>query len=585
MISQPCDQPDTRQLRALLGRIDGNGYKSYRDLRGAWGFSEPLPFQLLVDHVQADPFAAPSRVRVRIEAAQAGFPATTYSSAPRRRGLCSYLALRFARIADELRRHSGTGRSGLIDIDKPGQEILERTCVLVDDSGVEARFVVGLPAAGRRVLGDEAADLLCVRLPQLVARALPYAACDPQAIDDWTHTAEDGEALRSQLDERQLVAFVADGACLPRLSGVDERPLPEAIVAFASPESLRVELQTPNAGPVTGMGLPRGVNLIVGGGFHGKSALLAALSRGVYDHRPGDGRELVVTDPWAVKVRAEDGRRTAGVDVSCFIGELPDRRDTGFFCTDNASGSTSQAAGIMEAIEAGARVLLIDEDTAATNFMIRDGRMQELVAREHEPITPFIDRVRELYEETGVSTVLVMGGCGDYFGVADTVIAMESYRPRDVTVEARRIAGARPSDRRVEVRSRLTRPDPRIPLPSSIDARRGPRPTSWKVRGPFELQLGEATIDLSAVEQLVDASQTRAIAEALIYGGHRYVDGRRSLTDILDRLLADIEDGGLDVLTSRPSGDLAGFRRHELAATLNRLRTLQVRPPISGTAA
>ena len=575
-----CDTRDARRLAALLERIDGSGYRAYRDLRGAWDFGEAeVPFRLHVDHVQADPFAAPSRMRVRLDPSVAGFPARSFTAGPRWRALCSYLALRFSDEAGDSPRGAGSGHSGRIAIDRPGQQVLERTCVLIDDEGsVEARFVAGLPAAGRRILGRAAADLLCRRLPGIVARALRYESCDEGEIDAWTRTAEDAVALRAALAEGGWVGFVADGAVLPRRSGVDDRPLAGA-VPFRSPPSLRVELPTPNAGPVTGMGIPEGVTLIVGGGFHGKSTLLSALARGVYDHRPGDGRERVVTDPTAVAVRAEDGRSTAGVDLSPFIGDLPFDHDNTFFCTGHASGSTSQAAAIVEALEAGTRCLLVDEDTAATNFMIRDGRMQQLVAREQEPVRPFIDRVRQLHEEAGVSTVLVMGGTGDYFGEADTVIAMERYEPRDVTGRAHAIARAHAGDRTRETTGPVAGGASRVPLPESIDPRRGRREVSWKARGPFELRFGEEEIDLSAVAQLVDAGQTRAIAEAILRGRERYIDGRRGLAEILDQLMDDLAAGGLDALSSRPSGDLAGFRRFELAAALNRLRTLRVRHP------
>ena len=569
---------DAQRLGRSLEELDGHGYKGYRQIQGRWRLDEAgTPFDLHVDHVQADPFAAPSRLRVRVSQSVAGFPAHTFVLASRRRALCSYLAMRFGEVADNHRQHVGSGSSGRIEIDRPGQQVLERTAVLVDADTVEVRFVVGLPAAGRRILGRAAADLLCHHVPAIVAASLRYAHCDASAIDAWTRTAEDAEALRRQLPDHNLVAFVADGAVLPRRSGVDDGPL-EGAIPFRSPPSLRVELQTPNAGAIGGMGLPAGVSLIVGGGFHGKSTLLAALAHGVYDHRPGDGRERVVSDPTAVKVRAEDGRRTAGVDVSGFIGDLPDGGDTRFFCTDNASGSTSQAANIVEALEVGATALLVDEDTAATNFMIRDGRMQQLVAREHEPITPFVDRVRPLYEDHGVSTVLVMGGSGDYFGVADTVIAMEGYTPRDVTERAHAIATAHVDDRQVEVRDRLGDITPRVPLPSSIqDGRRG-RGVRLRTRGTAQLLFGDETIDLAAVEQLVHASQTRAIAAALLHAREHHMDGERSLSIILDLVMGDIADHGLSVLAPHPVGDWAAFRRHELAAALNRLRTLEVRP-------
>lgn len=566
--------PNHEDLRQTLLRLDGRGYPAYKDLVHAYEF--PF-FTLYVDHVQGDPFAAPSRLRVRVPQSIARFGASLYTPKSREIALRDFLCRRFARLCQQAASRRGSGRSGLLAMDMPGQEILERTAVLVTPEWVEARFVAGLPAAGRRILGREAAEMLCDDLPAIVEQALLARNQPKEALAAHVKTAEDADALRDQLEELGLVAFIADGAILPRRSGVDDRPLTKGAIPFESPESLRVTVELPHAGPVTGMGIPRGVTLIVGGGYHGKSTLLSAIERGVYNHIPGDGRELVVTHAAAVKIRAEDGRRIAGVDISPFINNLPFGADTRCFSTDNASGSTSQAANIIEALEAGARVLLIDEDTAATNFMIRDHRMQELIAKEQEPITPFIDKVRQLYEDYGVSTILVMGGSGDYFDVADTVIAMESYRPWDATARAREIARRYAAERRPEGGEHFGTIRRRIPLPDSLDPSKGRREVSLKARGLKTILFGREEIDLSAVEQLVDDSQVRAIAQALYYAREQYMDGRRTLGEILDLVMADIDRDGLDVLDPRRMGDYARFRRFELAAALNRLRTLQVR--------
>ena len=570
--------PDQQDLQDELQRIDGRGYRAYRGIRGAYSFPD---FSLHIDHVQADPFAAPSRLRLRVPQERARYPAASYANPSRSAALCTYLAGRFARAADRAEKRPrgpgrGAGKSGPIQIDTPGQEVLERTCIQVVPEYVEARIAVGLPAAGRRVLGRQAAEMLCQDLPAIARAALFYGPDHADAIDRCARTNEDADLLRDRLAAHGLVAFVAQDSVLPRASGVDQRPLSGAI-PFQAPAPLRVELDLPNAGRVSGMGIPRGVTLIVGGGFHGKSTLLNALERGVYNHIPGDGRELVVTVPGAVKIRAEDGRRVAGVDISPFVSDLPYGRDTRAFTTDDASGSTSQAASIVEALEAGAEALLVDEDTAATNFMIRDLGMQQLVASENEPITPFVDRVRQLCDERGVSTILVMGGSSDYFHVADTVIAMESYVPHQVTDRARAIAASEPARRRSEASPSLGSPTSRIPLPWSIDPRRGRREESARSRGTRTLLFGEETIDLAAVEQLVDPSQTRALAAAMLYARQRYLDGHRTVAEVLDRVAADVAANGLDLLSAHPVGDHALFRRYELAAALNRLRTLEVR--------
>jgi len=463
-------------------------------------------------------------------------------------------------------------------MESPGQQVLLQTAASVSSDGrVEARFTVGLPARGRRVSGDQATVLLLEDVPRLVDESLLAAAHDPEVLRRVVEANEDADALRSHLEGRGLVAFLADGAVLPRRSGVDDGPLEDdGVVTFKSPESLRVEIDLPNAGRVGGMGLPTGVTMIVGGGYHGKSTILRALERGVYNHRPGDGREQVVSDAATVKVRAEDGRSVAGVDISSFIGDLPLGGDTGSFSTANASGSTSQAAGIVEAVEAGARVLLVDEDTAATNFMIRDRRMQALIPKAAEPITPFVDRVRQLYDELGISTVLVIGGSGDYLEVADTVVAMREYRPRDVTAEALAIVQAHPTGRIAEVAGPLSTLPARFPDPASVDPRRGRREVSIRVRSPHLVQFGSTDLDLTGVEQIVSRAQTRALALALALVPVRLRNGRASVAQLLDEMMRTLEDEGLDALDGRKVGDLAEFRRYEFAAALNRLRTLRV---------
>ena len=563
-----------RRLQDTLRRIDGRGYKAYKDLeRQTFTFSD---FTLHVDHVQADPFATASRFHVRIPQDVAGFPDSTYSNRSRSVALRDYLVRAFHRALSKVSERRGSGASGRVFVDPPGQEVLERSACEVDDRLVEARFFVGLPAAGRRVLGREAEDMLVDALPQAVQAALHFPNLNEQNLRRYIHTCEDADDLRRRLVAFGLVAFVADGSILPRRSGVDQGPL-EGAVQFESPESLRLEVELPNRGKITGMGIRDGVTLIVGGGFHGKSTVLHSLERGVYNHVPGDGRELVVTDPTAVKVRAEDGRSVAGVDISSFIGSLPGGVETRHFTTANASGSTSQAANIAEALEAGSKLLLVDEDTSATNFMIRDRRMQALVEKRNEPITPFLDQVRNLYTEHGVSSVLVMGGSGDYFDVADTVISMVEYLPCEVTEEARSIANRFDTGRLSESTGTFGAIRDRIPEPRSIDPSKGRRDTYLRSRGTRTLLIGQNEIDLSYVEQLVEDGQVKAIGNAIAYALRKYIDGKASLADVLRLVEQDVHEKGLDVLAglSYP-GDLVYFRPQELASALNRLRTLTV---------
>ena len=580
-----------KDLRGILSRIDGRGYKAYKDLQGSYDFGEVV---LGLDHIQGDPFAAPSKVRLRLPESVAQFPQELSRTPVRRIALEDFLA---RRVAEALRRQAaeprGSGKSGLITIDAGGQEVLERTAVVVAPDWVEARLYVGLPAAGRRVLGREARAMLCEELPEIAREALVWAHTPQEAARRHVECVENQAHILDHLEAMGLVAFVAEGAVLPRQSGASDRPLSaREAIPFRCPEAFRVEMEVPNpteGGRVlSGMGIPKGVTVIVGGGYHGKSTVLKALERAVYPHIPGDGREYVATCPDAVKIRAEDGRRVEAVDISPFISALPYGRSTESFSTEDASGSTSQAANIVEAVEQGAKVLLLDEDTSATNFMVRDARMQALVHKEHEPITPFLDRVRDLYDIHGVSTILVMGGCGDYFDVADTVIMMRDYQPEDVTSEAKAVAQSHRSARRAEAAGPMPGGVPRIPLPASFDASRGRREVKIDAKGLDSILFGRDAINLRGVEQIVEPSQTRTIGNAIYLAAGRFMDGARTLREVLDDVEAFLAEQGLDALDpfhlkGRHPGSFARARRYEIAAAINRLRSVRMRQARGGT--
>jgi len=566
---------NSADLKKILEKIDRKGYKAYKELKGKYDFSEYL---LIIDHVQGDPFAVPSKVRVRVPQSSAGFPSDTFQGKSREVALRDFLTRRFFEAARRCAKGGrGTGKSGLIIIDRPGQEVLERTSILVTKEFVEARFFMGLPAVGRTIAGREAEVMFFEELPVIVRSSLYYKNLDSKSLYGHVETAEDADYLRDRLDAMGLVAFVADGSVLPRATGIDQRPLTTGeIVPFESPQSLRRDVELPNMGKISGMGIALGITLIVGGGYHGKSTLLKAIELGVYNHVPGDGREVVITNPKTVKIRAEDGRRIEKVNISPFIANLPFRKKTDEFSTEDASGSTSQAGNIIEALEVGTEAILLDEDTSATNFMIRDHRMQELVAKDKEPITPFIDKVRQLHREHGVSTVLVMGGSGDYFDIADSVICMDEYRPVNMTEKARGIAEKYRAERRPEGGESFGKITERILLSQSFDPSRGKREVKITPKGLQSIHFGIYEIDLSAVEQLVDMSQTRAIGDAIYYAT-RYMDGKRMVKEVVMLVMKDIAMKGLDVLSPVPAGDYAIFRGFELSAAVNRLRTLSVK--------
>ncbi|MEZ4323379.1 MAG: ABC-ATPase domain-containing protein [Myxococcota bacterium] len=544
-----------RDLARLLARIDGRSWPAYRDLLGRWDLEG---LTLFVDHVQGDPFAAPSRIRVVVPGA---LPRDWRTDPVARLAAEDGLLRRFAASLSGDRR--GSGHSGVLQVYTPGPDVTERSAVRVHAQGtVEARFTAGLPGRGRRILGREAEEMLLEDVPR-AARALQ--ASDDPALTAHIASVRRQRALRAALPGAGLVAFIEDGSVLPRRSGVDRSPLVGA-VPFASPPELRVTLETEH-GTATGMGIPVGVTVITGGGFHGKSTVLAALQQGHLDHVPGDGREGVVARADTVKIRAEDGRSVKQVDISAFLGTLPGGKPTNAFDTDDASGSTSQAAALVEALESGAKVLLLDEDTSATNLLVRDARMQALIPDDREPITPFVRRVRQLYAERGVSTVLVIGGVGDYLAAADRVIAMTDWLPSDVTGRARELAPDRPS--------------PPGPLPDM--APRRPRATGLngrvRARDTRAVSLEREEIVLTAVEQVIDSAHAASLGHALRLLGE-LADGHRSVPQLLDALEAILDDEGVEALSpfEAPPGTLVRPSRHEVAAALNRFRLASFAP-------
>ena len=563
----------SRDLRELLSRIDRRGYPAYKDTRGSWQFPG---YVLSIDHVQGDPFAAPSQLHVQVDGRTAGFPPALYRLPCQRAALQDQLTRRFGALAAQFSYQArGSGHSGLISVSRCGQEVLERTACRLDPGtgAVLLRLEVGFPANGRTINTRELEKILFDLLPRCVEGTLLYQSWAPEKLQAAADLAEDQLYIRQRLSAQGLCAFVADGSVLPRESGVSQRPMKGA-VAFQSPPELAVELDLPHRGKLRGMGVPRGVTLIVGGGYHGKSTLLKALELGVYDHIAGDGREYVITDPTAVKIRAEDGRSIQNTDISLFINHLPNGKDTAAFTTQDASGSTSQAANVSEALEAGAQVLLLDEDTSATNFLVRDELMQRVIHRDMEPITPFLHRVRELYEVHGVSTVIVAGSSGAWFHTADCVIQMDRYTPKDITALAKREAAAFP-----------LAGTPLPPAPPSAFARR-PKPgraqerdrVKIRTQGRDSVSLDREVIDLRYVEQLVDSEQLSALGYCLLYARRQLLDGRHTLRQVVDALEDLLDRQGLEALCPGRAGvpALARPRRQEIFACFDRWRGLDL---------
>ena len=501
-----------QDLRRTVSSLDGKSYGAYKSLKGSYDMGN---FTLSIDRIQSDPYAPPSLMRVIVDRKTAGIPPELLDDAQGRLAMSDFLMREF---------HAAT-RESSISIGWPAQAILERTNIRITERSIEARITVQL--------------------------------------------LRDQEALRGQLADLGLVAFVGNGAILPRQAGNSDLPLEQGATPFTSPKSLEVSITLPSGRTVTGMGIPEGIVVIIGGGYHGKSTLLHAIEQGVYPHIAGDGREWVITRADATTIRAEDGRPVTGVDISPFINNLPSGADTRSFMTADASGSTSQAANLMEAVAAGASTLLIDEDTSATNFMIRDERMQQLIPAKDEPITPFVQRVRPLFTEKGVSTILVAGGSGAFFDVADYVIAMNSYVPSDVTSAAHELADYDPT---APAASKVFGPEPQRRLRKQRLERK-----PAKAAGTNAIRYGKQEVDLSAVTQLVDAAQVSGLAHTfdMIM---EWSDGRSDLAELVDDVCREMDVQGIDALSPHNGhpGLYARPRRQEIFAAVNRYRRLEL---------
>ena len=582
------------ELSQLLRSIDRKSYPAYKSLAGSYDFNDYI---LSIDHVQGDPFASPSRLSILVPARKAAFPMQLLDQPYKRTAAADYVLRAFSRAIGRFAfKAGGSGKSGLIGVTRPGQEVLSRTACEFTKDGLLVRFEVGFPAAGRTVLAGELEKILFDYLPKCAASALRYPALPSGEVEQAVFLSEDQQYIRKQLDSLGLCAFVADGSVLPRESGISDRPMEKA-VPFSSPNSLAVTLNLPHRGQLRGMGIRKGITLIAGGGSHGKSTLLKALERGVYDHISGDGREFVITDATAMKLRAEDGRKITNADISLFINDLPNKTDTHRFCTLDASGSTSQAAAIVEGIEAGSRLFLIDEDTSATNFMVRDALMEEVVSKNHEPITPFLERARDLYEKAGISTILVVGSCGSYFYVADTVLQMDGYRAFDITDNVTQVLKKHGEHRFCADNFCLPATDRILPLTKKNTGknpaennqrfsgkgrfdkdRSGGRPhkehehAKVKTLGKTSFMIDRDTLDLRYVEQLVDSEQTAALSYLLRYAKEHFAGSGITLTALVDQLEALLDTKGLASICDSsyvPVG-LSRPRRQEIFACFNR---------------
>lgn len=556
-------------LKRELEKIDGRGYKTYKTLEGQYSFEDYI---LSIDHVQGDPFASPSRIRVIVNNNN-NFPKNLFDEKYKKITICDFLTRLFSKnIYKYGEKVFGSGKSGLIEISKCSQQVIERTSIIINNEKIEARFYVGFPARGRSVLSKELEKILFNIIPNIVKNTLIYNNINIKALNDKLKLLEDQEFIRKQLKDKKLIAFIANNSILPRESGISQKPLKDG-KKFISPKELEVEFNTPNRGLIKGMGIPEGITLIVGGGYHGKSTLLKALELGVYNHIEGDGREFVITDNTALKVRAEDGRAITKTDISLFINNLPNGKDTKKFYTENASGSTSQAANIIEGIESGTKLFLIDEDTSATNFMIRDSVMQQLVSKDKEPITPFIDVARSLYKQKGISTILVAGSSGDFFDIADLVIQMDNYEPYEVTKKAKALSrGITNVNENLKVDIDFNR----VILKGTIES--SPKGVKVKTLGKDGISINKENIDLRAVEQIVDNEQLNTIGAIMKYAENKLMGKNLTLAQIADTITEELKNNLIGIENIKGGyGSFAIVRKQEIMCAYNRYRKIKIR--------
>lgn len=555
-------------LQNELKKINRKPYPAYKGLKGKYQFEK---YTLSIDHVQGDPFASPSSLHVRLNGKQSKIPERYVDNEDKRTAFSDFCLRSFGKEVDKYSfRAHGSGKSGFIGVSQCGQQVLKRSsCKIEDDSSVLLRFEVGFPANGRTINSMELMKILFDFLPDIVENSLVFTNMNENEVKETLDLYEDQSALYDICKENGWVAFVADGSVLPRKSGVSDKPMKNAKM-FISPESMRETVTLPHKGDISGMAVKKGITLIVGGGYHGKSTLLNAMETGVYHHIKDDGREYIAADETAFKVRAEDGRAISGTDISMFISDLPNGKDTKQFWTEDASGSTSQAANVAEALMTQSKLLLMDEDTSATNFMVRDALMARVIAKEKEPITPFLTRARSLYEDYGVSTILVAGSSGAYFSVADKVIQMDCYQAFDITNKVREICPVEVSP----YEKTLISKGGRILSIKPLERKKGQLKAKQYSKETFSI--GKETVEIRGLEQIMDYEQTATLAYLLKYILEQMEKEKKnvSLEEQMERIWKLYKSKGIEAFCNSDNlpSSFAEVRKQDFYACVNRYR-------------
>ena len=484
-------------MKALYQKIrtlNGKNYGLYKSLADKpWDFGD---FALEFLHVQGDPYAPASRVVIKANLSMLGYAGEWGGEFERRLALSDFLHRKLSRLVKE----KYPEKDAAIVFDTAGPEMLVRNSLWIDNGELRACLQIKLPGDGRKIQAELAAEILTMVLPDLVSAGLYYNKSDESALQDYYRVLAERKEILSQLEARGLCAFVPDGAVLPRASGLSEMPL-EGAVPFAAPEEMAVTLNVCGR-EIRGMGITKGITVITGGAFHGKSTLLQALTRAVYPHIPGDGREGIVIDESALRVGVEDGRSVRGTDLSLFVRDLPGGVSTKNFNTLSASGSTSEAANLLEAMEAGSRTFLIDEDSSAVNFLIRDIRVRKLLGDDREPLIPLTDRIREISAQ-GYSFILVAGACGDYLDLADNIVVMANYKAECAKTSSTASLASQQSMVAQRPFATYMQPLQKSVRPTSAVERQ----VKVKLAGDTLLQIGFLVSDTSRLNTLVDRQQ------------------------------------------------------------------------------
>jgi len=563
---------DLKELRKLFSSLSGRPPEEFETIEGTYDYGD---FELIVDPAPESLSRNTVRLRARVPLENAGFPPHVFENEARETAVRDFIARTFASRALHLTRKTWKKNAGRVSIDRLSSEMLETSAVVVGGGLLEARFTAELPVEKGGVPGLGAQDLFINTIPKIVRSSMFYRGIDGDRLSSWLGTAEDADYIRKRLPDMGLVAFIADGSILTGPGDAEDRHRGNGI-PFKSPGELAVTLEPPNRGKIRGMGIPAGITVVTGATATGKSTLLRAVAMGVYNHVPGDGRELVVTVPDAVLVPSDPGRRIEKVDISTFIARDAEGGDTKRYSAERAGALESQAAAVMEMLEVGTSLLLIDEDDSAVKLLSRDARIQALVPAGEEPVRPFPDILPALRDEMGVSTVITTSTSGDCLDCADTVIVMRGFQAHAATERVKRVVEERPTGRVLEGGGRLHRPKARFPLRHSLEPAKAGKDRESRPRGVEYVQYGDEFIDMSGVPQLASVSQARGIARGLALA-HRLLDRGRSLRETVEEVMKRVCTVGLDTLSNRCMGDLAGFRAHELAAAINRLKKLKVK--------